>query len=69
MPGIMNPMNRIASFAAECRNEFQRINWPTGRETARMTAVVIILSGGIAAFLGAVDFGLLSVLNSYLLGQ
>ncbi len=34
----------------------------------RMTVVVILLSIGIAAFLGAVDFGFLYALNSYLNG-
>ena len=59
-------MNRISSFINECQNEFQRINWPTAQETARMTTVVIMLSGAIAAFLGAIDYGLLTVLNGYL---
>ena len=60
-------MNRLISFFAEARAEFGKINWPTTQETVRMTAVVIILSIGIAAFLGAVDYGLLYVLNNYLL--
>ena len=60
-------MNRLISFCTEARAEFGKINWPTTQETARMTAVVVILSIAIAAFLGAVDFGLLYLLNNYLL--
>ncbi len=60
-------MDRLSSFAKECQSEFQRINWPTGAETARMTVVVIALSLIIAAFLGAADFGLLYGLNNYIL--
>jgi len=60
-------MNRLIAFFAEARREFGKINWPTAAETIRMTAVVVILSIGIAAFLGAVDFGLLYILNNYLL--
>ena len=60
-------MHRIAAFIAECRHEFNRINWPAGKETIRMTAVVIVMSLGIAAFLGAIDFFLLYTLNNYLL--
>lgn len=60
-------MNRLISFFTEARAEFSKINWPTAAETARMTAVVVVLSIGIAAFLGAVDYGLLYTLNNYLL--
>lgn len=61
-------MSRLSSFVKECQSEFAHINWPSGQETVRMTMVVILLSVGIAAFLGAVDFGFLYALNSYLNG-
>ncbi len=60
-------MNRLTSFFTEARAEFSKINWPTAQETIRMTAVVVVLSIGIAAFLGAVDYALLYALNNYLL--
>ncbi len=60
-------MNRLTSFFTEARAEFGKINWPSAKETVRMTAVVVMLSIGIAAFLGAVDYGLLYALNNYLL--
>ena len=60
-------MSRFTSFFQEARQEFKRINWPTGQETIRMTLVVIVMSIGIAAFLGAMDFILLYGLNTYLL--
>jgi preprotein translocase subunit SecE len=60
-------MNRLVLFFREARAEFAKINWPTAQETARMTGVVVVLSVGISAFLGAVDYGLLYILNSYLL--
>ena len=60
-------MNRLISFFTEARAEFNKINWPTAAETARMTTVVVVLSVSIAAFLGAVDYGLLYTLNNYLL--
>lgn len=60
-------MNRLISFFTEARAEFAKINWPTAQETVRMTAVVVVLSIGIATFLGAVDYALLYALNNYLL--
>ena len=61
-------MSRLSSFVKDCQGEFAHINWPSRQETIRMTVVVILLSVGIAAFLGAVDFGFLYALNSYLNG-
>ena len=60
-------MSRISSFVEESRAEFRRINWPTMQETVRMTTVVIGMSLGVAAFLGAIDFSLLYGLNHYIL--
>ena len=44
-------------FLQESRSEFKRVNWPTVRETARLTAIVIGMSILTAAFLGIFDFG------------
>ena len=60
-------MSRISSFVEESRAEFRRINWPTMRETVRLTTVVIGMYLCVAAFLGAIDFGLLYGLNRYIL--
>lgn len=60
-------MSRFISFFQEARQEFKRINWPTGRETIRMTIVVIVMSIGIAVFLGAIDYALLYALNNVVL--
>lgn len=60
-------MNRLRSFIQEARQEFKHINWPSAQETIRMTGVVIAMSIGIAAFLGAIDFWLLYTLNNYFL--
>lgn len=47
---------RIKKFIKEARQEFRHVNWPTPREAARLTAVVIGISLGVAAFLGFFDF-------------
>ena len=60
-------MSRIQAFLESAREEFRRINWPTGKDTIRMTGVVIGMAVGIAAFLGAIDYALLYALNNYLL--
>ncbi len=53
----------IKLFFQESRQEFSRINWPTLAETARLTSMVIIMSLGVAAFLGSFDFLFTSLLS------
>jgi len=48
--------SRIKNFFQESRQELKRVNWPTPRETARLTGIVIGLAVGVAVFLGALDF-------------
>lgn len=49
-------VTRLKKFFAEARQEFRHVNWPTREEAIRLTMVVIGLSLGLAAFLGAFDF-------------
>lgn len=60
-------IERIKLFFQESKQEFNRINWPTWRETANLTVVVIVFSIALAAFLGAVDYGLTYLLESFFL--
>lgn len=46
----------IKNFIAESRRELLRVNWPSKKETFHYTIFVIILSLGLAAFLGLWDF-------------
>ncbi len=46
---------KIKLFLQESRQEFKRVNWPTLRETRRLTLIVIGFSLGIALFLGVLD--------------
>ncbi|MDO8585037.1 MAG: preprotein translocase subunit SecE [bacterium] len=47
---------KLKLFLQESRTEFQRVNWPTRQETTRLTLVVIVMSLGVAVFLGVVDY-------------
>ena len=51
-------MGRIVQFFKEVRAELAKVIWPSRRETVRMTLVVLAFSIGVAAFLGAIDYGL-----------
>ena len=54
---------KIKLFIGELRQEFKRINWPSRQETIKMSTVVIAFSLIVAAFLGALDFLFLSVIE------
>lgn len=60
-------VSKIATFFREARTELSRVNWPTRRQTIRLTGVVIGISLAFAVFLGAVDFVCELVLRNILL--
>lgn len=45
-------------FIKEAKNELFKVIWPTRREIIRITVTVIAISLVVAAFLGAIDYGL-----------
>jgi len=54
---------KIRLFIGELRQEFKRINWPGSKETMKMSVTVIVISLLVAAFLGALDFFFVSVIE------
>lgn len=57
---------RIVGFLKDVRIELKKVSWPNRRETFRLTAVVILISVVLAAFLGLLDFGFITLLNKLL---
>ena len=47
--------SKVIAFWQESKLEFQRVNWPTLSETARLTAIVVVFSVAVAALMGALD--------------
>lgn len=54
-------------FFKEAQQELKKVNWPTRKETARLTIFVIILSLVVAAFLGVLDIIFLKVLELFII--
>lgn len=50
-------------FIKEARAELTKVVWPSRKETIRITIAVVILSLVVAAFLGAIDFGLTKLIE------
>ncbi|HLQ26496.1 MAG TPA: preprotein translocase subunit SecE [Acidiferrobacterales bacterium] len=55
-------------FTKEARVELRKVVWPTRKETAQMTLVVIIMVIVVALFLWIVDWGLIKAVQA-LTGQ
>ena len=56
-------LGKIKTYIGDLRQEFKRINWPSRNEALRMSGVVIAISLVVAAFLGALDFLFVNILE------
>ena len=48
--------NAIVPYFREPGAELRRVNWPTRREAANMTVIVLVSVGVTSAILGLLDF-------------
>lgn len=48
-------------FVREVISELKRVTWPSREETIKLTAVVIVLSVAVGAFIGGLDMGLVKL--------
>lgn len=55
----MQATGKIRAFFQESKIELKKVNWPSREETVKYTVFVIILSVGLALFLGLADLILL----------
>ena len=49
-------MEKIVNYVKSAIAEMKKVTWPTKKETTQYTILVIIISLGIAALLGAFDY-------------
>jgi preprotein translocase subunit SecE len=47
----------LVSLFRDLKSEIRKVTWPTPRQAANMTAVIVALSAALGLFLGAVDYG------------
>jgi preprotein translocase subunit SecE len=58
-------MTKVVQFLAEVRSELRKVVWPSRNQTIRYTAIVIVFSVITAVILGAADFGLTRLLETF----
>jgi preprotein translocase subunit SecE len=49
-------MKKIIAFLGESKEELSKIKWPTKEQVSKNTKSVILMSFGMAFFLGLLDF-------------
>jgi preprotein translocase SecE subunit len=55
-------------FIREAIAELKKVTWLTRREAAYLTGLVLIISLGVGAILGFLDWGFSAIINNLLLG-
>lgn len=57
-------MSRLLAYVRDTRAELKNANWPSGRQTAAYTALVVGISVVIAAYLAVFDAASIAGLNA-----
>lgn len=55
-PVITERGKGITQFLTEVRSELRKVVWPTRREAAKLTGMVVAISVAIGVLLGIIDF-------------
>lgn len=53
-----NPILWIARYLREVKEELEKVAWPTRADVLRYSALVVLVSVGMAAFFAALDWAL-----------
>lgn len=48
---LTKPLN----FLREVRSEMERVSWPSRDQTVRLSTIVIVLTAGVAVYIGLLD--------------
>ncbi|MEK7576238.1 MAG: preprotein translocase subunit SecE [Patescibacteria group bacterium] len=58
--------SRLTNYLKETRQELRKVNWPTRTQTIQYTILVIVISVGVAIFLGVIDYVLKLIFNKFI---
>lgn len=59
-------MQRLINYLKDTRVEFKHVSWPTQKQAAVYTALIIAVSVIVSLFVGLFDFLFTSVLNWFI---
>ena len=49
-------MSRLSNYISDTIEEMKHVSWPTKKQTTIFTVIVILISIGVAAYLGFFDY-------------
>lgn len=62
-----SPMNTFINYIKDTRAELAHVSWPTRRQAAAFTAVVVVVSILTAVFLGFFDYLFSLILQKFII--
>lgn len=65
-PKVKVPTIAPIQFLKEVIAELKKVTWPTRAETIQLTAVVVVVSLGVALYIGGLDFLFLTLETQFL---
>jgi preprotein translocase SecE subunit len=68
-PAVRSANVGLVRFAQECWSELQKVTWPDRQTVIRLTVIVIVISGIIAAYILGTDQLFTYLVNNVLLHQ
>ncbi len=62
----MNIIQKIIQYFKESKQELKKVVWPSKKEIINLTLLVILISLGVAIFLGLIDYLLTLILGKFI---
>ena len=59
-------MSKLSNYILETKGELKHVSWPTKKQALIFTALVIIISLGVAISLGLFDYLFTSILKMFI---
>ena len=60
----MGFFRQLQTFFQDVSAEFKRVSWPTRQATLQSTGIVLVVTLAVAIFLGVVDVGLTTAIQT-----
>lgn len=61
-------MSSILTYFKEAWQELEKVSWPDRKTSVRLTISVIVMAGILGIFIAVSDFGLIEILERFILG-
>lgn len=61
-------MSSILTYFKEAWQELEKVSWPDRKTSMRLTVSVLVMAGILGLFIAVSDFGLVEILERFILG-